>query len=158
MLDLYEIYPDLESELRKVELLVSKSHNFIEEMAKSDLDYSNFFIRKSVLRSLRKVRILINDSIDYLSRISHPVGHDSYLNDYFHDWDWHDFKFFKKKFLPRNIWDQSIEYYDFDTLTDSLKRARHKLRDARSEVKKINHKGFIKSFIDSIYHKSDISY
>ena len=40
VLDLYEIYPDLESDF-KVELLVSKSHNFIE-VIKIRSDYSIF--------------------------------------------------------------------------------------------------------------------
>ena len=96
-------------------------------MAESDLDYSNFFIRKSVLRSLRKVRILINDSIDYLSRISHPVGHDSYLNDYFHDWDWHDFKFFKKKFYP-NFGINLLSIMILMILTDSLKKSSSQIK------------------------------
>ena len=60
---LYNVYPDLENELSKVEYKITKAYDLANSIYDSDIDYSNFFSRKKALRTLRKIKKSIEDTI-----------------------------------------------------------------------------------------------
>ena len=108
-----------------------------KKISESDRDYSNYFIRKKILRTLRKIKISITDTIDHLSCISHPRAfYNSQLNDgYSGIWDSHKKHFMKKKFFERPDY---IDQYDFNDLFDSLELVVENVKDLKIALRNIN--------------------
>ena len=157
LLDLYDTYPNLEKELRIVERKISKSYKVINKISESDRDYSNFFMRKKILRTLRKIKISMTDTIDHLSCISHPRAfYNSKLNDgYSGNWDSHKKHFMKKKFFERPDY---IDQYDFNYLLDSLGLVVENIKELKITLRNINIKPTIKDFENSEFCLEDEFY
>ena len=107
----------------------------IKRISDSENDYSNFFVRKKILRTIRKVKTNIKDTIDHLSCISHPRAfYNNKQNDgYIGSWNAAKSYFMKKKFFKRP---DHIEHYDFENLSNSLQDIISNLRELKIEIKK----------------------
>ena len=150
LLDLYDKYPNLENELRIVERKISKSYKVIKRISESDKDYSNFFARKKVLRTLRKIKTSTNDAIDHLLCISHPRAffNNKFDDGYLGNWGSHKKYYMKKKFFKRP---DHIENYDFSEIINSLETVIFEIKELKISLKDLNSKASTSDFENSEY-------
>ena len=135
-LELSEEYPNLQSETLKVNRKIAKALKKVQRFQTVDRDYSNFYVRKHALRVLRNIYHDINDVMDHLISISHPIDNDlSWYEDYMKKWHFKEYDFWKKKFSPRPDYQYK---YDFTAMLDSLEIVVASIKEAHAQIKQLN--------------------
>ncbi|MFL2843184.1 MAG: hypothetical protein ACJ0BQ_02400, partial [Coraliomargaritaceae bacterium] len=142
LLELYNVYPDLENELSKVEYKITKAYDLANSIYDSDIDYSNFLSRKKALRTLRKIKNSIEDTIDYLECIAHPKPY------YYDFWGLLKDYLMKKKFFGKPDY---FEHYNFEDILNSLKEVRKNIKNTKKEIRHFALEAWISDFEQSDY-------
>jgi hypothetical protein len=121
VLDLYYEYPEIYSEINKMERRIRKTYRVVRKLSNLDLETLEPRGFKKVANSIRKAEYKINHVIDKLMSISEPSPIEWLFSDLlFRKWDFYGHHFWKKKFFH---WEDDYNPYEFDELLEHLYNA-----------------------------------